>query len=119
MADDYFDKVTKSATTLLARWDGRTAVVRELTVSLRSLHIVLFDDSSSMPERNLLLAAAPLWMTGPFAWQDAKLRVEVVSAASVTTRVTTNDLQLFRLHDPVGFELLTGSLEVKENVRLH
>lgn len=68
-----------------------------------------------MPRRNLLIVADPLWMCGPFAWDGSKLRVEVVAA---TSAVVDAEGQLFRLHDPIGFELLTGFLEAKENVAL-
>lgn len=115
MREDYFERVAKSATTMLSRWDGSSALVRELTVSLRSLRIVLFADRASMGRRNILVAADPLWMSGPFAWEGSKLRVEVV--ASPPPGVDA-DGRLFRLCDPIGFELLTGSLEVKENVSL-
>lgn len=68
-----------------------------------------------MPRRNLLIVADPLWMCGPFAWDGSKLRVEVVAATSAAVDA---EGQLFRLHDPIGFELLTGFLEVKENIAL-
>jgi hypothetical protein len=65
MREDYFEKVTKSATTMLSRWDGSAALVRELTVSHRSISIVLFADRATMRRRNLMIHADPLWMRRP------------------------------------------------------
>lgn len=118
MDPSYFEKVAKSANTFLTRWDGACVLVRELTVSLRTLRIVLFADRATMPQQNLVLSISPLWMSGPFEWRDAHLRVEV-TAANVTPVVSVvGDGQLFRLHDPGGFALLSESLEVAENVKL-
>lgn len=44
MDPSYFEKVAKSANALLTSWDGSCVLVRELTVSLRTLEIVLFAD---------------------------------------------------------------------------
>jgi hypothetical protein len=53
MQSDYHDKVAKSATTFPARWNGGSVWVRELTVSLRTLAIVVFRDHARLQHENL------------------------------------------------------------------
>ena len=112
MGSDYHTKVAKSAATMLARWNGGIVWVRELTVSLRTLAIVVFRDHATLPRQNLHLAADPLWMRGPFEWAPAALEVDVVAAVDTPAAAFTNADRPFRLRDPIGFEFLCSSLEV-------
>ena len=57
-------------------------------------------------------------MCGPFEWAPAALEVDVIAAAAAPRPALTREDRLFRLRDPIGFELLTPSLEVAENVTL-
>src|SRR5215218_2273086 len=92
---------------------------RELTVSLRTLQIVLFRNWSSMRRsENLVFSADPVWMSGPFEWSPASLCVDAVLAADTPAAAFTSRLELVGVHDPIGFELLCEHLEVKENVGL-
>jgi hypothetical protein len=118
MHSDYHGKVAMSATTFLARWNGGSVRVRELTVSLRTLAIVVFRDHATLQKENLRFAVEPLWMCGPFEWAPAALDVDVVPAADTRAAAFARDDQLFQLRDQIGFELLTPSLEVAENVAL-
>jgi hypothetical protein len=118
MQSDYHDKVAKSATTFLARWNGGSVWVRELTVSLRTLAIVVFRDHARLQHENLRFTAAPVWICGPFEWAPAALEVDVIAAAASPATAFTREDRLLRLRDPIGFELVTPSLEVAENVTL-
>ena len=117
MQSDYY-KVAKSATTFLARWNGGSVWVRELTVSLRTLVIVVYREHSKLRHENLRFAADPLWTCGPFEWTPAALEIDVVAAADTPAAAFTREDRLLRLRDPIGFELLSPSLEVSENFRL-
>jgi hypothetical protein len=118
MQTDYYGKVAKSAATFLARWNGGSVWVRELTVSHRTLAVIVFRDRATVRHENLRFAAPPLWMCGPFEWTPATLEVGVVAAADTPAALFTREERLFRLRDPIGFELLSASLEVAENVTL-
>ena len=118
MQSDYYGKVAKSATAFLARWNGGSVRVLELTVSLRALVVVVFRDYAALRHENLRFAAEPLWLCGPFEWAPAALEVGVVAAADTPAAAFTREDRLFRLRDPIGFELLSPSLAVAENVKL-
>src|SRR4051812_35989326 len=115
---DPYAKIAKSAATFLARWNGGAVWVREVTVSLRFVTVIVFRDQATLRHENLRFAADPLWMCGPFEWAPAALEVDVVAAADTPAASLTRDERLFRLRDPIGFELLSGSLQVAENVKL-
>jgi len=118
MQSDHYEKVARSAATFLARWNGGSVWVREVTVSLRAVIVVLFDDHATLESENLRFAAEPLWMCGPFECTPAALEVDVVAAVDTAAAAFTREKRLFRMRDPIGFELLSSSLEVAENVRL-
>ncbi len=81
MSSDYLARTRQSATTFLTRWQGVEATIRELTVSLHVLLIVLYRAPAELTSKNLCIYVPdPLWMMGPFAWSDAALTVEVVQA---------------------------------------
>jgi hypothetical protein len=48
----------------------------------------------------------------------AALEVDVVARVDTPAAAFTHADRLFRLRDPIGFELLCSSLEVAENVNL-
>ena len=118
MQSDYYEKVANSAATFLARWNGGAVWVREVTVSLRSVSLVVFRDHATLRAENLRFAADPLWMCGPFEWTPAALEVDVVAAADTPAAAFTREERLFRLRDPIGLRLLSPSMEVAENVKL-
>jgi hypothetical protein len=120
MERDYYGRLKESAATFLARWNGGLVRVRELTVSHRTLVVVVFRDYETWLRQNLVLTAEPLWMRGPFEWEGAALQVDVVGATETPAAPFTRprDDRLVQLHDPIGFELLTSSLEVAENVKM-
>ena len=118
--DDYLAKTSRSATTFLQRWQGAEVTVRELTLSLRVLVLVLFRTPGEMASKNLCIHVPdPLWMTGPFSWSDAGLSVSVVPTAESEARGSTSYDSILELRDEAaGFVLLADAIETKENVRL-
>ncbi len=106
--------------TFLTRWQGVEATIRELTVSLRVLLIVLYRTPAELASKNLCIYVPdPLWMTRPFSWSDAALRVSVVRAEHTEASGLTAYDSILQLRDEaVGFTLLADSMELKENVRL-
>ena len=109
--DEYFEKKLKSCATFLKRWKGATAVMWELTVSLKTLRIVL---TTAEQKGNLLLACLdPLRISGPVRWEHANVAV-------LRVRLPGSDDDGFLLRDEkAGVEVLCGGLEVKENVKLY
>jgi hypothetical protein len=118
MAEDHDGRLLKSTATFLARWNGEQVWVRDLTYGHRTLSVVVFRDYSTLASENLVFGAEPLWMRGPFEWAPAALEMDVVAAAETPAGPFTNADRLFRLRDPVGFELLTSAFAVRENVGL-
>ena len=109
--DEYFEKTLKSCATFLERWKGANAVMWELTVSLKTLRIVL---TRTGQNGNLLLACLdPLRLSGPVRWEHANLVV-------LRMRLPDSSDDGFLLRDEkAGVEVLCGRLEVKENVKLY
>jgi len=106
----FFEKILKTSATFLARWRGASAELWQLTSSHKVLTIVLRREGRS---GNLLLACIdPLRIRGPVRWQDA----DIVIARS---HVPDDERDGFILVDRAAdVEIVTGSLEVKENVKL-
>jgi len=120
MRESYSDKLIKSATTYLSRWNGADVVVRELTVSIRTLRIVLGPPASDFSRNNLVVSVPdPLWMIGPFRWSSACLTIGIVSSAESPAAKHTRKEEIFHLRDLTsGFHMWAESLEVRENVHL-
>jgi hypothetical protein len=110
-SDEYFAKKLKSCATFLERWKGANAVMWDLTVSIKTLRIVL---TRAEQKGNLLLACLdPLRISGPVRWEHATLVV-------LRVRLPENSDDGFLLRDEkAGVEVLCGGLEVKENVKLY
>jgi hypothetical protein len=109
-ANPYFEKTIKSARTFLARWHGADALMWELTVSIKSLIIVL---SRPGEKGNLVIGCVdPITIRGPVRWRNCHLEV-------MTTALSEEGKAEFIVTDPsVNFEVLCGKIEVKENVKL-
>lgn len=87
--------------TLLARWQGADAQLKELTSSHRTLRLFL-----QSPNRNGFLLVScidPLHIEAPVSWTNARLEV------------VTDDQDGFLVFDAgAGVRIQTGSVEVKE-----
>ena len=106
----FFETTLKASATLLARWRGACAELWQLTSSHKVLTIVLRREGSS---GNLVIACIdPLRIHSPVRWKDADI---VISRS----RVRDNERDGFIVVDRAAdVEIVTGSLEVKENVKL-
>ena len=100
------EKTLKSAATFLSRWVDADALMWELTVSIKSLRIVLTEQGRS---GNLVIACLdPAWISGPVRWRRARIEV-------------TDDAQLggFLVRDTAaGLDVRCGSVEIFENRKL-
>jgi hypothetical protein len=108
--DAYFEKLLKSCATFLDRWRGASAAMWELSVSHKSLRIVLTRPDAGS---NLVLACLdPVTICGPVRWQNAEIAV---------ARFPSPDSgeQGFVVRDATArVEIICGAVEVKENVKL-
>jgi len=109
--EQYIEKVLKSSATFFRRWKGSHAVLWELTVSHKTLAIVLTRDGDL--SRNLMLACLdPLRLRGPVRWTHSDLSVS-------RAPLPDDDEDGFLVADTnADFEVLCGGLEVRENVKL-
>lgn len=106
----FFENTLKASATFLARWRGASAELWQLTSSHRTLTIVLRREGSS---GNLVIACMdPLRIRGPVRWNDADI---VISRCPVPGDERDGFLIVDRAAD---VEIVTGSLEVRENVKL-
>ena len=109
-AEAYFDKVLKSARTFLARWNGGDAELRELTISVRRLRVVIRRHDRS---GNLLISCLdPASIKAPIQWSNCNLSVTTVSLPN------SDELGFRVLDDNEGVEIVCGGLEISENVKL-
>jgi hypothetical protein len=108
--DRYFDGILKSGSTMLARWQGASAEMWELTRSHRTLRIVLLRKGIS---GNLLLSCLePVRLRGPARWEPADITI-------ARTHLPDGLEDGFRVaDDKADMEILCGALEIKENVNL-
>ena len=102
----YREKMLKSCATFLSRWVDTDALMLELTLSIKTLSIVLTEEGRS---GNLVVFCGdPDWISGPVRWQGA--RIEVIGDGRPDGG--------FVVRDPaVGLEVRCGRVEIKENVR--
>jgi hypothetical protein len=109
--DAYFEKILKSCETFLARWRGASAAMWELTVSHKTLRILLTRGDA---EGNLLLACLdPVTICGAVQWANADVSVS-------RTTLPGTDEEGFVVRDAAArLEIICGGLEVKENVKLY
>jgi hypothetical protein len=87
--------------TLLARWRGAKAVMTELTLSLRTLRIVLRREGQG---GHLLVACVyPLFIHGPVEWNAANLTIALHGDKDFVVTDAAAD-----------FRVISASVEVKE-----
>ena len=111
MTDSYFEKTLRSARTFLTRWHGADGELWELTPSHRSLRILLRRLSG---EGNLLIACVdPQRIAGPVRWKNSNFEIHI-------RQLQLTDDHGFCLVDPdSGLEVVCGSVEFKENVKIN
>ena len=102
----YREKILKSCTTFLSRWIDADALMLELTVSIKTLKIVLTVEGRS---GNLIVFCGdPDWISGPVRWPGA--HIEVIDDGRPGGGFVVRD-------QAVGFEVRCGTVEIKENVK--
>lgn len=69
----YVESTVKRCTTMLGRWKGATAVLHELTVSHKTLKIVL--RMADRPGHLLLACIDPATIRAPVQWMNSDLSV--------------------------------------------
>lgn len=109
-AETHSQKVLKSAQTFFARWAGVPAEMRELTISHRTLRILV---RQGLGSKNLVVACIdPVRICGPVHWNASNLEASICS-------IPETGEQGYRVADEAaGLEVICAALEVKENVKL-
>ena len=97
----------KGSLTLLDRWHGHPARLREITSSHATLTFLVFIDGATMLTHNLVIyCQGPVELRCPMELRENQFTLEIA-----------NDL--FALVDPKNDVLITcENVEVKENVKL-
>jgi hypothetical protein len=108
--EQYFEKILKSSATFLGRWQGSRAEMRELTVSHKSLRLVLTRDDQ--PGNLVLSCLDPSWIQGPIRWSDAKISV------TGATMPDTGEAGFLVTDNLANMKILCPSMEIRENVSL-
>src|SRR5262245_37948711 len=76
-SEQYFEKTLKTCATFLSRWKGARALLRELTVSHKTLRIVL---SRGEEGENLVLACIdPLRLHAPITWEHSDISISRIA----------------------------------------
>lgn len=73
--DDYQTKVEKAAATFLARWNGGTARLYELSVSHPSLRIRLTQEERRQGWYLEIACLEPEWIQGPRVWGNCQIEI--------------------------------------------
>ena len=109
--DQFFEKTLKASATFLARWRGADAELWQLTYSHKSLTIVL--RRKGEPGNLVIACIDPLRIHSPVRWMDADL---AISRCPLPDEKEDGFMIVDKKAD---VEIVSGSVEVKENVKLH
>lgn len=105
---DYSEKTIKSLTSFLFRWNGGFAQLLELTVSHKSLRLLLTKPDA---QGNLLIVCLdPMRISASISWNACSV--------SVATTVIQGEVCFRIIDENADVEILCGGVEVKENVKL-
>lgn len=110
MSDLYSEKNLKSARTFLSRWKGADAELWELTISHKSLRILIRRHAI---EGNLLISCLdPIAIQGPVRWEDCDIQI--------ASKVLPGGQEpgYFVSDRTAKLEIICGEIEVRENVKL-
>ena len=110
--EQYFDRILRTCATFLGRWKDASAAMWELTVSHKSLRLLLTRGGGI--GGNLLLSCLdPIKLRGPVRWEHSDLSVSRVPLPG------GQDEGVLVIDHDADVEILCGGVEVKENVKLH
>lgn len=102
------EDVLKSSRTRLARWQGATASMWALTLSLKSITLLLTKHGR---EGNLVLSGWPVRIRGPVRWNEADISLASVRLPDGSEGFAITDAR-------AGVEILCEGLETSENAAL-
>ena len=104
----YFESLINKTKKMVKRWHGYPAEMNELTKSHSILRIVVYGEEFG---KNLVIVCLePLFIYGPTKWENSSL--EIRSAQQ-------NGEDIIIIEDVEnGVKIISGSFEVKENVKL-
>jgi hypothetical protein len=106
----YSEKIIKSSRTFLSRWNGGTAEMWELTISHKTLAVLIRREDKS---GNLFIACIePVMIRGPVRWNNCDLRV------TTTTLPGGQETGFLVADDSADIEIICGALEVEEKEKL-
>jgi len=112
LGSDFERKRIKSAETFFSRWTGATAVMHELTTSIKQLRLVIRREGQSRDSNLVIACIDPVFIKGPIWWRNCKLGVEAA-------QLPNSDEIGYRVFDEAAnLEVFCGLLEVKENVKM-
>jgi len=100
----------KKTASMLMRWHGKFARLRELTTSHVTLSILLFEDGQTCNEHNLLICCpGPVLIRSPIFWEDNHVMVRLSSLS---------DAKIAIIDEAANVEIHALSFGVYENVKL-
>ena len=103
------DKLLKSSATFLARWRGASALMWQLTISHKTLDIVL---SREGHDGNLMISCLdPSRIQGPIRWKNADIAI-------LPFQSTDGEDGYLVIDHNAGLEIPCGAISVRENVKL-
>lgn len=105
----YLDELIARTKSLIGRWHGGNASMRELTSSHSTLSVVVLGKDRG---KNLVIyCISPEHICGPVNWTDSAIQMTCVQLDGGTAGVALVD-------ERSGVRVTAESFEVKENVRL-
>jgi hypothetical protein len=104
----FSEKIIKSSRTFLSRWNGGLAEMWELTISHKTLRVLIRREDK--PGNLLISCIDPVMIRGQVRWVNCDLRV--------TTLPGSRDARFLVADDSAGLEITCGALEMEENVKL-
>ena len=93
---------------MIERWQGQPGKMHELTKSHSTLRIVVTGEDYG---KNLVIACLdPMFISGPTRWDNSQLEIRITESNSEEV------VAIVDKHN--GLKIISGSFEVKENLKL-
>jgi hypothetical protein len=107
---DFAERQIYRTKSMIERWNGADAELRELTVSIKTLTLLLYKANA---EGNLVISCFdPHEIRAPIRWKNCAIEV------TFRTNEQLNEVEYIVSDRNSGAEIVCGAFEVRENVKL-
>jgi hypothetical protein len=112
--ESYETKLLKSSRTFCQRWTGANAFVHAVTISIKSLVLILTFDDRDVNLSNLHISCGcPLFMHAPFRWKTKQIAVRKCDYPGEADGA-------YEVYDEgTDYRIVCGIVSISEHVKLY